>query len=147
MTKITLKAQRFNKQLFNETVNTKFTQLNNVADPSFFDRDLAVLDDFWYLYDKFFFIIPKLGLVESHEYLAKSSGEYAGYNQISEEIQALLDEIASLREENLQLIQESTNLEGTTTPESAADRLKRINAIKYGNNNTVEADVSAQTRT
>ena len=61
MTKITLKAQRFNKQLFNETVNTKFTQLNNVADPSFFDRDLAVLDDFWYLYDKFFFIIPKLG--------------------------------------------------------------------------------------
>ena len=137
MTKITLKAQRFNKQLFNETVNTKFTQLNNVADPSFFDRDLAVLDDFWYLY----------GLVESHEYLAKSSGEYAGYNQISEEIQALLDEIASLREENLQLIQESTNLEGTTTPESAADRLKRINAIKYGNNNTVEADVSAQTRT
>ena len=147
MTKITLKAQRFNKQLFNETVNTKFTQLNNVPDPSFFDRDLAVLDDFWYLYDKFFFIIPKLGLVESHEYLAKSSGEYAGYNQISEEIQALLDEIASLREENLQLIQESTNLEGTTTPESAADRLKRINAIKYGNNNTVEADVSAQTRT
>jgi hypothetical protein len=147
MEDITLKAQRFDKSKFNETVDKEFTQLNNVPNPSFFDRDLASLDDFWYLYDKFFFIIPKLGLVESHEYLAKSSGEYAGYNQISEEIQALLDEIASLREENLQLIQESTNLEGTTTPESAADRLKRINAIKYGNNNTVEADVSAQTRT
>ena len=147
MTKITLKAQRFNKKLFNETVNTEFTQLNNIIDPSFFDRDLAVLDDFWYLYDKFFFIIPKLGLVESHEYLAKSSGEYAGYSQISEEIQALLDEIASLREENLQLIQDSTNLEGAITPESAADRLKRINEIKFGNSNVAEADVTVQTRT
>ena len=110
MTKITLKSQRFDKQKFNETVNTKFTQLNNELDPSFFDRDLATLDDFWYLYDKFFFIIPKLGEVESHEYLAKSSGEYANYSTISSEIQALLDEIADLRKENLQLVQDSINL-------------------------------------
>ena len=147
MTKITLKAQRFNKKLFNETVNTEFTQLNNVIDPSFFDRDLATIDDFWYLYDKFFFIIPKLGLVESHEYLAKSSGEYAGYNQISQEIQALLDEIASLREENLQLIQESTNLEGALTKESAADRLKRINELKFGNTEAIDAEATLQVRT
>ena len=39
MTKITLKAQRFDKDKFNETVDTEFTQLNNVPDPSFFDRD------------------------------------------------------------------------------------------------------------
>ena len=49
--KITLIAQRFNKEKFNETVNKEFTQLVNVPDPSFFDRDLADLDDFWYLYD------------------------------------------------------------------------------------------------
>jgi len=111
MTKITLKAQRFDKEKFNETVNTEFTQLNNVPDPSFFDRDLANLDDFWYLYDKFFYIIPKTGEVESHEYLAKTSGEYADFASISDEIQALLDEIAELRKENLQLIKEATNLE------------------------------------
>ena len=111
MTKITLKAQRFDKDKFNETVDTEFTQLNNVPDPSFFDRDLANIDDFWYLYDKFFYIIPKLGEIESHEYLAKTSGEYADFSTISDEIQALLDEIAGLRRENLDLIQEATNLE------------------------------------
>jgi hypothetical protein len=112
MTKITLKAQRFNKEKFNETVNKEFTQLTNIPDPSFFDRDLATLDDFWYLYDKFFYIIPKLGDVESHQYLAKTSGEYSDFATINDEIQALLDEIAELRRENLDLIQDATNLEG-----------------------------------
>ena len=88
--KITLISQRFNKEKFNETVNKEFTQLVNVPDPSFFDRDLADLDDFWYLYDKFFYIIPKLGEIESHQYLAKTSGEYADFATISDEIQALL---------------------------------------------------------
>ena len=109
--KITLKVQRFNKDKFNETVDTKFTQLVNVPNPSYFDRDLAVLDDFWYLYDKFFYIIPKLGETESHQYLAKTSGEYADFSNINNEIQALLDEIAELRAENLQLIKDATNLE------------------------------------
>tara|TARA_R110002051_G_scaffold65139_5_gene118381 strand:- start:942 stop:1337 length:396 start_codon:yes stop_codon:yes gene_type:complete len=111
MTKITLKAQRFNKDKFNETVNTEFTQLNNVPDPSFFDRDMASLNDFWYLYDKFFYIIPKLGEVESHQYLSKTSGEYSDFANINDEIQALLDEIVELRKENLELIQDATNLE------------------------------------
>ena len=116
MKKITLKSQRFDKDKFNETVNKTFTQLVNVPDPSFFDRDLATLNDFWYLYDKFFYIIPKLGEIESHEYLAKTSGEYADFATISTEIQALLDEIADLRRQNLELIQESTNLENAIDP-------------------------------
>ena len=49
MKKITLKSQRFNKEKFNETVDINFTQLTNVVDPSFFDRDLATVPDFWYL--------------------------------------------------------------------------------------------------
>ncbi len=111
MENITLKAQRFDKDKFNETVNTEFTQLTNVPDLSFFDRDLATLDDFWYLYDKFFYIIPKLGEIESHQYLAKTSGEYSDFANINNEIKALLDEIAELRRENLDLIQDATNLE------------------------------------
>jgi len=123
MAKITLKAQRFNKDKFNKTVNTEFTQLIDTPDPSFFDRDLATVGDFWYLYDKFFYLIPKSGEIESHEYLAKTSGEYADFDSISDEIQALLDEIAELRTENLKLIQESTNLEEgvLTTPPDPED--------------------------
>ena len=116
MVNTTLKAQRFDKTSFNETVDTEFKQLNNLPDLSFFDRDLAVLNDFWYLYDKFFYIIPKLGEVESHTYLAKTSGEYAEFSSINDEIQALLDEIAELRKENLQLLKDATNIEDALDP-------------------------------
>ena len=135
--KITLKAQRFNKEKFNETVNKEFTQLVNTPDPSFFDRDLANIDDFWYLYDKFFYIIPKLGDIESHQYLAKTSGEYADFATISNEIEALLDEIAELRRENLNLIQEATNLEDAIDPNEVNNNLTFSGTGR--NNNVPEA--------
>ncbi len=140
--KITLKVQRFDKEKFNETVNKEFTQLINVPNPSFFDRDLAVLDDFWYLYDKFFYIIPKLGDIESHQYLAKTSGEYSDFATISDEIQALLDEIAELRAENLQLIQDATNLDNYIDPNNP-DNVVFFNGS--GRNN-VEEEVSNDSR-
>ena len=133
MTKITLKAQRFNKEKFNETVNTEFTQLVNVPDPSFFDRDLANLDDFWYLYDKFFYIIPKLGDVESHQYLAKTSGEYSDFATINDEIKALLDEIAELRRENLDLVQDATNLEDAIDTGANTGRIEEAVAVENRN--------------
>ncbi len=139
--KITLKVQRFNKDKFNETVDTKFSELVNVPNPSFFDRDLAVLDDFWYLYDKFFYIIPKLGEIESHQYLAQTSGEYSGFAKINDEIQALLDEIAELRKENLQLIKDATNLDNYLDPSEAAI----FNGSGRGNLNNIE-EVSNDSR-
>lgn len=101
-----LNRQVFDKDKFKETINTGFSELSSQPDPKFFDIDLATLKDFWLLYDKFFYDIPKLGETESHEYLAKTSGEYANSEKIQAEIQALLDEIATLREENLELRQE-----------------------------------------
>ena len=70
-----------------------------------------------------FYIIPKLGEIESHQYLAKTSGEYADFATISDEIQALLDEIADLRRQNLELIQESTNLEDAIDPNEVDNNL------------------------
>ena len=140
--KITLISQRFNKEKFNETVNKEFTQLVNVPDPSFFDRDLANLDDFWYLYDKFFYIIPKLGEIESHQYLAKTSGEYADFATISDEIQALLDEIADLRRQNLELIQESTNLEDAIDPNEVDSNL----TVNLRDNAPIAEDYTTQSR-
>ena len=140
--KITLISQRFNKEKFNETVNKEFTQLVNVPDPSFFDRDLADLDDFWYLYDKFFYIIPKLGEIESHQYLAKTSGEYADFATISDEIQALLDEIADLRRQNLELIQESTNLEDAIDPNEVDSNL----TVNLRDNAPIAEDYTTQSR-
>ena len=50
-----LKRQVFNKKEFNNTIDNKFTQLISQPDPSFYDINLASIDDFFSLYDKFFY--------------------------------------------------------------------------------------------
>tara|TARA_R110001592_G_scaffold129132_2_gene341455 strand:+ start:7429 stop:7794 length:366 start_codon:yes stop_codon:yes gene_type:complete len=103
---VNLKRQVFNKNAFNNTVNTEFTQLLTKEDPSFFDINLATQEDFWILYNKFFYEIPKEGDVNSHQYLVETSGNYIDYAPQREEIEALLQEIADLRVENLEVRQE-----------------------------------------
>lgn len=123
---VKLNRQVFDKEKFEETVNTEFSQLKSVPDPSFFDIDLATLEDFWTLYERFFFEIPQLGDINSHEYLARESGNFADIDSSNEEIQVLLDEIASLREENLELRKES---------------IENLSRVASGNN-TVSEDIN-----
>jgi hypothetical protein len=107
---LSLNRQVFDKTKFNETVDTSFTQLVQQPDPTFFDLNLATIEDFFTLYNKFFFEIPKEGEVNSHTYLIQESSDYVGFDANNEEIQALLDEIATLRQENLQLQQDQVEL-------------------------------------
>lgn len=107
---VNLNRQVFDKTKFNETVDTSFTQLVSQPDPTFFNLDLATVEDFFTLYEKFFFQIPKEGEVNSHTYLIKESSDYVGFQANSEDIQALLDEIAQLRQENLLLRQEQVDI-------------------------------------
>ena len=106
--------QVFNKEDFNNTVDTKFTQLINVEDPVFFDINLATQEDFWILYTKYFSSIPKYSSPDSstpnsttsHQYLVETSGAFIGFDPNRDEINLLLQEIAELREENLNVRQE-----------------------------------------
>jgi len=98
-----LNKQVFDKKKFEDTVDTGFNQLSTGEDLGFFDPDLATLEDFWLLYERFFYDIPKEGDINSHDYLAKESAAYANSNAINDEVQVLLDEIAELRAENLEL--------------------------------------------
>jgi len=111
METVNLNRQVFNKQKFNDTVDTTFSELGvQQQDPSFFDLNLATVDDFFTLYNRLFFEIPKEGAINSHTFLIKESGDYVGAQQVNEEIQALLQEIADLREENLTLRQANADL-------------------------------------
>jgi len=115
MEKVNLNRQVFDKNKFAQTVDTSFSQLGPTQpDPSFFDINLATQADFFTLYDKFFFEIPKEGDTNSHAYLVQESSNYIGANQVNEEIQALLQEITDLREENLSLRQENVDLLSNT---------------------------------
>ena len=86
--------QVFDREAFNNTIGTEFTQLLKPIDPSFFDINLATEEDFWILYNKFFYEIPKYSDPDSSSPSMQTSHQY------------LLKEIADLRAENLEVRQE-----------------------------------------
>ena len=124
---IDLNRQVFDKKKFNETIDTSFTQLVTPQDPTFFDLNLATVEDFFTLYEKFFFQIPKEGEVNSHTYLIKESSDYVGFQANSEDIQALLDEIAQLRQENLLIRQEQIDIVKQIDPKFIAKPILSAN--------------------
>jgi hypothetical protein len=109
-TPINFNRQVFNKEKFKNTVDTEFTQLVQTPDETFFDPNLAEVEDFFTVYENLFFNIPQTGETNSHEYLIKQSSEYIGYQQQNETLQELLDEITELRQENLEIRQQNLNL-------------------------------------
>lgn len=128
---IQLNKQVFNKSKFKETVSVDFTQLDPSPTPTIFDLNLASLNDFFILYNKFFYDIPKEGEVNSHAFLIKESSNYVGFKTNNDEIEALLDEIAQLREENLTLKQENISLlvpDTTNTRDNSSQPLN-INVV------------------
>ena len=100
--RINLNKNVFNKQDFLNTVNTSFTQL---VPPTALAAPTFTVDDFFVQYENLFFQIPKEGDINSHQYLVERSGTYIEFNRVNEEIQALLEEITQLRQENLELNQ------------------------------------------
>jgi len=109
-TAINFSRQVFNKKEFQDTVDTEFTQLVETPDETFFDPNLAEVEDFFTVYENLFFDIPQFGEANSHEFLIKQSTEYIGLQQQNETIQALLDEITELRQENLKIRQDNLKI-------------------------------------
>mgnify|MGYP003338898583 CR=1 FL=1 len=107
--KINLNKQVFDKEKFLDTVDINFNQLVQPPVTTFFDRDLATVEDFFYLYDKLFLDIPKQGAINSHFYIVTRSGEYIDFEKDTTDIDALLREISELRIENLNLQKSLTN--------------------------------------
>ena len=111
MGKINLNRTVFDKRKFNQSVDTEFSQLVTKEQQNFFDPDLATIDDFFTIYTNLFYEIPKEGAVNSHEYLIVESSEYINFDKINEDIQVLLEEITSLREELLVRDQDNLDLQ------------------------------------
>ena len=102
---IKLNKQVYNKNQYVKVINTSFTQLipTPVIEPALI---VPTLQDFFNNYNSLFFQIPKFGDTNSHQYIINTSSNYIGENQDNETIQALIDEITQLREENLNLQQQ-----------------------------------------
>lgn len=101
--KVDLYKKVFDKEQVNKVIDTNFNELLTPKDPTFFDVNLATIDDFFTLYNKFFFDIPKEG-ENSHLTLVQRSGDYIDFERTNETIEALVQEVTSLREENIKFI-------------------------------------------
>tara|TARA_R110000796_G_scaffold52545_3_gene123821 strand:+ start:189 stop:539 length:351 start_codon:yes stop_codon:yes gene_type:complete len=99
----------FNKTQYEKTINTSFTELG--VQP--IEEQISTqptIQEFFTMYNELFYEIPETGEINSHEYLILTSGEYIGSEEESEEIQALQNEIFTLREELLEAQNEIVNI-------------------------------------
>jgi hypothetical protein len=89
----------YDKDRFGRVIDTQFHQLlnNQVAE----ETPTFTLDDFFQLYEDLFYQIPKEGDTNSHRYILEKEADYLGVIVNQDDIQALLDEITSLRQQLL----------------------------------------------
>jgi hypothetical protein len=99
MSQISVQKTVFNKDTYSKVIDTQFHQLINQSTqesvPSF------TVDDFFQLYEDLFYQIPKEGDTNSHRYILQKEADYLGVSISQDDIQALLNEITSLRQEIL----------------------------------------------
>ena len=111
MSQIPVQKTVFNKNKYEQVIDINFRQLFDsqiVEDtPSF------TVDDFFALYESLFFQIPKDGESDSHKYILQKEADYLGVKIDNTDVQALLDEITSLRQELLSTQQTITSLTKT----------------------------------
>ncbi len=104
---IKLNKQVYVKPQYERVIDTSFTQLVQPSPVAPTSIPAITVAEFFQNYQEIFFQIPKFGSVNSHEYLIQTSQGYIGGNQADDgTIQALIDEITQLRQENLDLQQQ-----------------------------------------
>jgi hypothetical protein len=100
MSQIPIQKTVFNKDTYSRVVDTQFSQLLNQGAE---DEALSfTVDDFFQLYDEVFFQIPKEGDINSHQYILQREADYLGISISQDDVQALLNEITSLRQQVLE---------------------------------------------
>ena len=98
MANYSLNQTVYNRGAYINAVDTTFTQITPPPPPV---EDTITVEEFFKYYNKIFYDIPTQGDIDSHAYLVKKSGDYIGGNAVNNDIQILLDEITSLRQQLL----------------------------------------------
>jgi hypothetical protein len=100
MSQIPIQKTVFNKDTYSRVVDTQFSQLLNQGAEG--ETLSFTVDDFFQLYDEVFYQIPKEGDINSHQYILQREADYLGISISQDDVQALLNEITSLRQQVLE---------------------------------------------
>ena len=109
--KLNLSKKVYAKNQYEKVINTKFSQLATSPSTTPVATPTISVDEFFQNYNQIFFQIPKFGTTNSHEYLIKTSSEYINYTPVNNDIQALIEEINLLQQQNLELNQQLIDLQ------------------------------------
>lgn len=104
---IKIKKTVFSTPEFLKVVDTSFKTFTQPTA----EEDTDTPEELFRLYDKLYYVIDVQGDTDSHEYLIRRSSELASFDNTTEEIQPLLDEISQLRQQNLALNQQLLDLQ------------------------------------
>ena len=99
MSQIPVQKTVFNKDTYGRVIDTQFHQLLN---QDVTETNSFTVDDFFQLYEDLFYQIPKEGDTNSHRYILQREADYLGVSISQDDIQALLNEITSLRQQVLE---------------------------------------------
>ena len=108
MAQIPVQKTVFNKNNYEQVIDINFSQLlnNQVTE----DTPSFTVDDFFQLYESLFFQIPKEGDINSHRYIIQKEADLLDISIDNTNVQALLDEITTLRQELLDTQQLITSI-------------------------------------
>ena len=98
MAKSRISKTVYDKDNFDKVIDRSFNnylQEEGTAEP-------MSIGEFFVEYERLYYDIPTEEDVESHLYLIKKSSELVDFDKDTEDIQPLLDEIAQLRNQNLE---------------------------------------------
>jgi hypothetical protein len=124
---INLNKKVYAKNQYERVIDTKFSQLANTpTETSSVVSPSISIQEFFQYYNELFFEIPKEGETNSHEYLIKTSSEYINSTLINEDIQALLDEINILQQQNLELNRQLVELSSNVASSNVASNERII---------------------
>ena len=119
--KVDTQKNVFDKNQYVKTIDTSFKELG-VTTISDDIQSQPTTEQFFELYNQLFYDISPTGETNSHEFLVQQSGEYINFEANSEEIRALQDEIANLREEllntQIQIAQAASGVQISSSPGS-----------------------------
>lgn len=110
-TDIKVSTKVYNKDQYNTVVNREFKTFTGPVTPA----NLVTVDEFFRYYEELYIEIPIEGDINSHRYLIERSSELVNFEQSTEEIEPLLQEISQLREQLLLANQQILDLETQNT--------------------------------
>lgn len=138
--KIDLNKPVFDKQQYQKTIDTDFSELGviNIVEDI---QSTQTVEDFFQLYTQLFYEIPERGDNNSHEFLIQTSGEYINFQENNEEIQALREEITQLRRDLLNA--QIENVELRTDQNIDSTQIQELqNNINNSSENNVLKDIN-----